>query len=312
MGNREPQGDELIERYKNNYCMPPDADISEEMILRHWELEQRLTKELLASSPHDRWETFDRCYTALFAELDWLNKYAERDLGMSPAELYGEWADIVGEPPKKIYEIGSGRGELIKYLAERGHECRGSEVTRERGEGSAGGSPHLTWGVSDGVHLGRFERSGTYDAVISNNVIEHLHPDDLIDHLSGVRSILKEGGKYLFTTPHAYTGPSDISRVFGRDAPEGMHLREYTYGDVLNALTISGWARVRAVWKVPRRVASLTGLNSTASPSCLYLYHLRMIERCISLLPRQSYKRRMARLFRLVLFREAVFLVAEK
>jgi hypothetical protein len=71
---REPMGQELIDRYKKNYNIPTDAEITEEMILAHWELEKRLTKELLASNPENR-EVFERCYSTLYGELWWLNKF---------------------------------------------------------------------------------------------------------------------------------------------------------------------------------------------------------------------------------------------
>ncbi len=36
----EPRGIELINRYKRNYGIPAQAEITEEMILAHWELEK--------------------------------------------------------------------------------------------------------------------------------------------------------------------------------------------------------------------------------------------------------------------------------
>ncbi len=71
----EPRGQELIDRYKRNYNIPTDAEITEEMILVHWELEKRLTKELLESTPENRWDVFERCYGTLYSELWWLNKF---------------------------------------------------------------------------------------------------------------------------------------------------------------------------------------------------------------------------------------------
>jgi hypothetical protein len=35
---KEPRGKQLIKRYKENYGIPAQADITEEMILKHWEL----------------------------------------------------------------------------------------------------------------------------------------------------------------------------------------------------------------------------------------------------------------------------------
>ena len=83
---KEPRGQELIKRYKLNYNISNDIDISEDMILRHWELEKNLTKQLMESSNENRWETFDRCYTKLYSELDWINKFSgTSSIALNPA-----------------------------------------------------------------------------------------------------------------------------------------------------------------------------------------------------------------------------------
>lgn len=113
----EPRGQELINRYRWNYGIPKDAKLTEEMILAHWALEQRLTRELLESTPENRWETFEHCYTTLYGELDWLNRLTG-GTDTTPAEVrYRHWAELIGTPPRQIYEVGSGKAAMIGYLA---------------------------------------------------------------------------------------------------------------------------------------------------------------------------------------------------
>lgn len=162
----EPRGQELINRYKKNYKMPTDADITEEMILKHWELEKRLTKELLESNPENRWEVFERCYSTLYSELWWLNQFIDAGSTLPPSKRYKNWVELIGQPPKKIYEIGSGKGEMITYLASCGFKCRATEITREHGKKYVPEYSNLSWSISDGVHLERFETSNSYDVVI--------------------------------------------------------------------------------------------------------------------------------------------------
>lgn len=229
----EPRGQELINRYKASYGIATDAVVTEEMILAHWELEKELRKVLLESAPDDRWEVFERSYSKLYSELDWLNRLgSDHNAQDSLAAIYGHWSHLIGSPPMKIYEVGSGKGELIEYLANCGFECKATEITKERGDKWVSPHPNLTWGISDGIHLDQFEPTNFYDVVISNQVIEHTHPDDLFDHFKGVFAILSNKGRYIFSTPHASVGPSDISRVFRHDRPMGMHLKEYTYREV--------------------------------------------------------------------------------
>lgn len=131
MIRQEPRGKELIKRYKNVYSISHDANISEEMILRHWELERKLRTQLLESNAESRWKVFDRCYSELYSELDWLNNLIGSGVTHPPSKLYSFWPIIIGEPPKNIYEIGSGKGKLIHFLASYGYKCKGTEITHE-------------------------------------------------------------------------------------------------------------------------------------------------------------------------------------
>jgi len=84
----EPRGQELIARYKTNYGISSDTLISKSMILQHWELEKSLRQELLESNPDNRWTTFERCYSKLYRDLEWLNRIGENEAEEPPAVLY--------------------------------------------------------------------------------------------------------------------------------------------------------------------------------------------------------------------------------
>jgi len=65
------------------------------------------------------------------------------------------------------------------------------------------------------------------DIAYSNQLMEHLHPDDAKAQLQGIYNALVPGGIYICITPHRFKGPSDISRYFD-DIATGLHLKEYT------------------------------------------------------------------------------------
>lgn len=80
--------------------------------------------------------------------------------------------------------------------------------------------------------------------VFSDQLIEHLHPEDTESHFELVKKILKKKGIYIFRTPHRFSGPHDISRYFS-DKAEGFHLKEWTYSEIakiLKKLKYSSWA----------------------------------------------------------------------
>ena len=304
----EPRGTELVARYKAVYSMRDEAPVTEQMILTHWELEKQLTAELLASTPQNRWETFDRSYTRLYDELGWLNRLvdaSEPAAAVNPSQ-HRKWHGAIGAAPLRVYEIGSGKGELIKYLAAQGFTCKATEVTRERGAKHVDGAmPNLSWGISDGVHLDRFEGGAGYDVVISDQVLEHLHPDDVAAHLRGVRGILKPGGRYIFRTPHRFSGPHDVSRVFKCDSPKGMHLKEYTQREFIAALREAGFRQIHHPF-MPIRHATLRRWIGW-----VYLRVLVSVEDALSLIRGHRSRRRYAQLLRrLHLFSDNVALSA--
>jgi 2-polyprenyl-3-methyl-5-hydroxy-6-metoxy-1,4-benzoquinol methylase len=301
-------GETLIRRYRKFFRISEQTPISEQMVLTHWELERQLTHDLLNTRPEERWETFERCYSQLYQTINWLNK-----LHGTSTETLEMWRFVLGAPNQKVYEIGSGKGDLISYLAKYGFECRATEITRERGEKHvAEAIPNLTWRVSDGVHLDQFEAQNSYDVVISDQVLEHMHPEDLKTHLESVHCILTEDGRYIFRTPHRFTGPYDVSRVLKFNEPQGMHLKEYTYQDLTAIVKQAGFDQVAYAF-VPAKLRSRLSPEQIPQFQRFYLQLLIWVERCLSLIPFHKLRRTLANVLkRIYLFSDSVSLVAVK
>lgn len=92
--------------------------------------------------------------------------------------------------------------------------------------------------------------SESVDFMYSNQVMEHLHPDDALEQLCEVYRVLKPGGRYLCRTPNRVSGPHDVSMFFSNVA-EGMHLKEYSYRELNGLMKQAGFARTR-IWIAPR------------------------------------------------------------
>jgi SAM-dependent methyltransferase len=309
---KEPRGLELIERYKKNYHIAPEAPISEEMILRHWELEKELTQELLRSSSENRFKVFENCYSKLYSELKWLNECEKKAIPYSIREHdFQIWKTLIGSPlTQKIYEIGSGKAELISFLARNGYSCVATEITRERGKKFS--EKNVTWRNSDGVHLGDFEAQESYDVVISDQVIEHIHPDDTQEHFRGVHQILDPHGRYIFRVPHRFTGPHDISRVFGRKKTLGMHLREMTFSEIRTLAKNADFRKLGIVLIDSRK--TMIKLFSKDGETSIYqfLFLVIIVEKFIGSIPRGKYRLKAIQVAsRLGLFPE-IFVVATK
>lgn len=262
-----------LARYRTIYGLDDRVGLAQ--VRAHEALERELTDQLLCSTPDTRWETFERAYTRLYSELPWLNA---THLDTAADARTRSWRFLV-PPWAKVYEIGSGQARLLRFLRSMGAECVATEITRERGERHAAATDGLTWRHSDGIHLTRFESKGSYDCVISTQVIEHMHPDDVLTHLKEARELLKPGGRYLFDTPHPSCGPHDLSHVFNLERACYMHLREYTWLEMRNMLRAAGYSRIAAVCYIP-------GLSPHGIIACsrIYLQYLLLWERLEDLL----------------------------
>ena len=137
----------------------------------------------------------------------------------------------------------------------------------------------------DKSHVGNFELilydgysltsvpDSSVDIVFSDQLIEHFHPDETRAHFEIVHRLLKPGGVYVFRTPHPTTGPWDVSRYFC-DAPEGFHLKEWTYAELGRLLEEVGFSKRAGCRLMKGRVF-------------IYPYVLLpMAERMLNLLPR--------------------------
>jgi hypothetical protein len=97
--------------------------------------------------------------------------------------------------------------------------------------------------LSDGIDLPI--APGSIDVAYSNQMIEHLHPDDAAQHVAAVHAALAPRGVFVCITPNRTTGPHDISNGFDPIAT-GLHLREYTARELAALLRGAGFTRIRA------------------------------------------------------------------
>jgi SAM-dependent methyltransferase len=272
----------VVETYRRIFSIPPQVALTPDMVALHWRVEREGTIAMRSANSQDRPAAVERAYTAVYRSCPWLN--AGRPAITRPEIRFGHYLTLLG-PAKHVYEIGSGKGELITWLSTQGFTCVATEITQERGQVLAPDGHGVTWRTSDGIHLANFEPVGSYDAVISSQVLEHLHPEDLPDHLAGVRAILRLGGRYIFTTPHAFLGPTDLSRVFGLRQPVCHHLKEYRYRDLVGPLRRAGFTRISAFYTPPAAVTRRVPLLATAWSSAGYLHALQLVEQGLDALP---------------------------
>lgn len=80
----------------------------------------------------------------------------------------------------------------------------------------------------------------------SDQLAEHLHPDDFHMQCENIYKSLAPGGKYVIVTPNRINGPHDVSRGFDKLAT-GMHLKEYTYTELHSMMKNIGFSNVQPI-----------------------------------------------------------------
>jgi SAM-dependent methyltransferase len=139
--------------------------------------------------------------------------------------------------PATVAEFGSGDCRFAFELCRRARFVYGLDISDQRGR-SDDTPENFELVIYDGYNLPLRENS--VDLVLSEQLVEHLHPEDVSLHFQMARDILKGGGVYVLHTPHRFTGPHDVSKYFC-DEPAGFHLKEWTYAELVSVLRESGY-----------------------------------------------------------------------
>lgn len=222
-----------------------DEKRSEERLRLHYRVERRLADKVrAAATPEERRAIFATMYDELFRLvpdhprlLARKNAQAERDrgIGWDMAQL-----DRFLRPGCVFLEIGAGDCALACRVAQRAGCVYAVDIS-DQTRGSLPGNVRLV--QSDGRDIA--VPAGTVDVAFSDQLMEHLHPDDAREQLRNIHRALRPGGVYVCITPNRLYGPSDISAYFD-DVASGFHLREYTVRELRPILREAGFPHVRA------------------------------------------------------------------
>jgi SAM-dependent methyltransferase len=140
-------------------------------------------------------------------------------------------------------EVGAGDCALSAAVAPRVRQVYAVDVSAEIMQ-NVNLPPNVETKISNGIDIP--VDASSIDLAYSNQVIEHLHPDDTLEQLANIHSALSPHGLYVCVTPNRLTGPHDISKYFD-DRATGFHLKEYSFGELRRRFLEVGFAQVKAV-----------------------------------------------------------------
>jgi len=138
-------------------------------------------------------------------------------------------------PARRVLDIGAGNGRFARAAA-AAHWVVALEISAEAIAAmrpKAGEKSRPVICQASGLRLPFAAES--FDAVVSQDLIEHLHPSQLTTHLGEVYRVLAPGGRYLVHTPSSLHGSTSF----------GLHLHEYRLRELRRTAQACGF---RARW----------------------------------------------------------------
>jgi ubiquinone/menaquinone biosynthesis C-methylase UbiE len=169
-------------------------------------------------------------------------------------------------------EVGAGDCALALKVAARVAKAYAVDVSDEIVV-HEGAPKNFQLIISDGQTIPVPEQS--IDFAFSNQLMEHLHPDDASEQLSEIFKALRPGGRYLCITPNRYCGPHDVS-VYFDDEPTGFHLKEYSNRDLVALFHSAGF----------RQFSALISYRNFVVPALLPIWPFLIYERLVAAMPR--------------------------
>jgi SAM-dependent methyltransferase len=215
---------------------------SAERLHAHYVAERRLADRLRATRTTDeRRRLCATMYDELFAVVPDHPRLTGKGSSTASRERTLEW-DVAQLRPylrrdSVFLEIGAGDCALASRVAREVNHVYAVDISRQA---SSQLPDNVTFVLTDGTSID--VPAGSVDVAFSDQLMEHLHPDDAAMQLANIHRALRPGGVYVCVTPNRLYGPSDISRYFD-DIATGFHLREYSVRELLSIFREAGFER---------------------------------------------------------------------
>jgi SAM-dependent methyltransferase len=222
----------------------------------HYEIERELAERLRWASADQRSTLYAEVYDELFHRIphhpQLHRRFSAERQHQVDRELY--FLAPLLDNEVTFLEVGAGDLALSRRVAGVVREVHAVDVAAEIAD-TDHTAANLHIALTDGRHFPLPEDS--IDLAYSNQLMEHLHPDDAAEQVRDLFRVLRPGGAYLCITPNRLTGPWDVSRMFS-STPTGLHLREYSNRELVALLREVGFEEIHAVvpagrsaWQVP-------------------------------------------------------------
>ena len=218
---------------------------SPERLREHYAVERELADRVrAAATPEERRALFATMYEELFRRVPDHPRLAQRAANTAYRDRNVAWNLAQLAPYLRrgchFLEIGAGDCALSARVAASAERVHAVDISPQA---QAELPANVRYVMTDGRAID--VPAGSVDVAFSDQLMEHLHPDDASEQLANVHRALKPGGVYVCITPNKLYGPSDISAFF-EDEARGFHLCEYTLRDMREVFARAGFGGMHA------------------------------------------------------------------
>jgi 2-polyprenyl-3-methyl-5-hydroxy-6-metoxy-1,4-benzoquinol methylase len=181
-----------------------------------------------------------------YTEFEWHAEGAGN--GASGEKLTGVFVELVKQLKgvKSICDLGCGNGHISGRLAALGYDVTGVDASRSGIQIARRAYPRVQFVEA---FIDRDLRLGSFDLLISSDVIEHLYrPSDLLE---AAKALLMPGGQILIGTPyHGYLKNVVIAAAGKMDAHfsalhDGGHIKFFSVRTLSKLLRSHGFEDLR-------------------------------------------------------------------
>lgn len=224
----------------------PTVPRTQALLRQHYEVERELADRLRLATREQRRSLYRSVYDELYQRVPHHPQLTRKSSAELTHKVLAPQLRLLRpylRPETTLLEIGPGDCALSIALAQQVRQVYGVDVSEEITHHVSLPS-NFKLILSDGTSVPVPPES--VDVAYSNQLMEHLHPDDAVEQLEGICRALRPGGVYICITPNRLNGPHDISQHFGSVAT-GFHLKEYTVTELSRLFRKVGFRKVQVL-----------------------------------------------------------------
>ncbi|MBI3169140.1 MAG: class I SAM-dependent methyltransferase [Chloroflexi bacterium] len=222
-----------------------------EQIREHYGIEKELANRLRNSTREERKTLYKDMYNELFRRIphhpQLTRKASKEDTDKLIAYQSNDIVPLVNS--KTVFlEVGPGDCAFSFVIAKAAKMVYAVDVSEEITQ-STNVPNNFKLILSDGTNIPL--PADSVNLAYSNQLMEHLHPDDAETQLKEIYNALAPGGIYFCCTPNRLIGPTDVSRHFDQFAT-GLHLKEYTIRELSRIFRKVGFRKLRVLARIKK------------------------------------------------------------